>query len=52
LQEPRFVIYSSRVKTEAWSFDPPIHQGGVGQGLGELSKKAIPDARAKIYLPL
>jgi hypothetical protein len=24
----------------------------VVQGLGELSKKAIPDSRAKIYLPL
>jgi hypothetical protein len=24
----------------------------VAQGLGELSKKAIPDSRAKIYLPL
>jgi hypothetical protein len=24
----------------------------VAQGLGELSKKAIPDSRAKIYLSL
>jgi uncharacterized protein (DUF169 family) len=24
----------------------------VAQGLGELSKKAIPDSRARIYLPL
>jgi hypothetical protein len=24
----------------------------VAQGLGELRKKAIPDSRAKIYLPL
>jgi hypothetical protein len=52
LQEPRFVIYSSRVKTEAWSSDPPFtneerHEkkdleedyANIGEYAPELGKK-------------
>ena len=58
MQEPRFVIYSSRVNTEAWSSDPPIHQGGgnekdiMGTGMKEvcIRQGRTSDARSLVQL--